>query len=88
MPLVIMWSVLCSSTICYPCGMCTLKLEGSFHHLCLFLKVLFVNMVLVTMIMAQLLGSECRAPKGYSFWNIKPGVAWQLPVELPMSVVQ
>jgi hypothetical protein len=64
-----MWSVLSSSAICYQCGMCTLKLEGSFHHLCLFLKVPCFNMVLVIMIMAQLLGSECRAPKGYSFRN-------------------
>jgi hypothetical protein len=86
--LVIMWSVMCSPTICYPCGMCTLKLEGSFRHLCLFpqfLKVLYVNMVLV--IRAQVLGWECHAPKWYSFLNIKPGVAWQLPVELPMCVV-
>jgi len=44
-------------------------------------------MVLVIMIMAQVLGSESRAPKGHSFLNIKPGVAWQLPVELPMCVV-
>ena len=44
-------------------------------------------MVLVIMIMAQVLGSECHAPKGYSFQNIKPGVAWQLPLELPMCVV-
>jgi len=44
-------------------------------------------MVLVIMIRAEVLGSECRAPKGYSFLNIKPGVAWQLPVELPMYVV-
>jgi len=47
----------------------------------------YVNMVLVVMIMAQVLGSESRAHKGYSFLNTKPGVAWQLPVELPMSVV-
>jgi hypothetical protein len=42
-------------------------------------------MVLVIMIMAQVLGSECLDHKGYSFLNMKPVVAYQLPVEFPMS---